>query len=158
MNNELFLSLYDSLTRKLAFDIQDKTAMRSVRIVQYALGRKQAPVILCESVAPGYAMYNAYYPLDEASYREALPRCGILRYNQINVFNNQFDTKAKRVYDCGLDLRDGVFCIYGSLMMFAAPDDPWEALKQLYYFVDIFASCLGLQLAPVELEWYNKYE
>ena len=152
MNNELFVSLYDSLSRKLAFDIQDATAVRGVRVIQKAVCHKRVPVILCEAVAKCSAVYDAYYPLDEASYREALPRCGILRLNQINAFNNQLDARITRIYDCGLDWRGGVFYIYCSLTLSAPTDDELAALKQLFYFFDVFASCLSLQLNPVYLD------
>lgn len=155
MNNELFVSLYDSLSRKLAFDIQDTTAMRSVRILQKALNQKQAPVILAEAVSSGSAMYDGYYPLDEKGYREALSRYGIMRFNQSNLFNNQMDNRMKRIFIGGLDRRDGVCCMYGSMTLAAPPDDVEDALGRLFCFMDLFAACLGLKLLPVSLEWYS---
>lgn len=155
MNNELFVTLYDSLMRRTAFDAKDATAMRSVRIIPKALGHKSVPAILCEVVAKGSAMYDVYYPLDDASYREGLPRCGILRFNQTNIFNNQHDNRMKRQFTCGLDRRDGVCCIYGSMTLSTPPEVEQEALDRLYYFTDIFASCLGVRLLPVNLEWYK---
>ena len=155
MNNELFVSLYDSLARKLAFDIQDTTAMRSVRIIPKALCQKSEPVILVEVVARGSAMYDGYYPLDEKSYREALPRCGVLRFNQSNLFNNHMENRMKRLFIGGIDRRDGVCCMYGSMTLSAPADDTQDALKRLFYFMDIFASYLGLKLLPVSFEWYR---
>ncbi len=103
MTNELFTALYDSLSAKLAFDMQDKTTMRSVRILPNALGGKTAPMILCEAVTKGSALYDGYYPLNDESYREALPRCGILRFNQTNLFNNQVENRLRRQFTCGLE-------------------------------------------------------
>lgn|GEM_PF-1512655 len=155
MNNELFVSLYDSLASKLAFDIQDTTAMRSVRIIPKALCQKRAPVILVEAVARGSAMYDGYYPLDEKRYREALPRYSVIRFNQSNLFNNNMDNRMKRLFIGGIDRRDGVCCMYGSMTLSAPADDTQDALERLFYFMDIFASCLGLKLLPVSLEWYR---
>lgn len=129
--------------------------MRSVRIIRKALCQSSAPVILVEAVAQGSAMYDGYYPLDEKSYREALPRCGILRFNQSNLFNNQMENRMKRQFVGGLDRRDGICYMYGSLTLPAPPEDSGDAVKRLFYFMDIFASCLGVRLIPVSLEWYR---
>ena len=100
-------------------------------------------------------MYDGYYPLDEKSYREALPRCGVLRFNQSNLFNNHMENRMKRLFIGGIDRRDGECCMYGSMTLSAPADDTQDALKRLFYFMDIFASCLGLKLLPVSLEWYR---
>ncbi len=155
MTNELFTALYDSLSAKLAFDMQDKTTMRSVRILPNALGGKTAPMILCEAVTKGSALYDGYYPLNDESYREALPRCGILRFNQTNLFNNQVENRLRRQFTCGLDRRDGVCCIYGFLTLAEPPEASQEAIDRLIYFMDIFASCLGVRLKPVSPDWYK---
>ena len=155
MNNELFVSLYDSLLRKLAFDILDATAMRSVRILHKAPGQKRAPVILSETVSGGSAMYAGYYPLDGKSYRAALPRHGIIRFNQFHIFNSQLENRNKRFFSGGIDRRDGVCYLQGSVTLPVPPDDSEELLSKLYYFMDVFASCLGIQLQPVSLDWYR---
>ena len=155
MTNELFIALYDSLTSKLAVDMLDKTTMRSVRILPRTLGGKTAPMILCEAVSKGSAMYDGYYPLDDESYREALPRCGILRFNQTNLFNNQMENRLRRQFTCGLDRRGGVCCIYGFMTLCEAPENEREPIDRLCYFMDIFASCLGVRMKPVSLDLYR---
>jgi hypothetical protein len=155
MNNKLFIALYNSLTDKLSFDMQDKTTMRSVRILPKALGGKTAPMILCEAVTNGSGMYDGYYPLTEERYRNALPRWGILRFNQTNLFNNQQENRLKRQFTCGLDRRDGICCMYGSITLSEPPEDSREAIDRLCYFTDIFASCLGITLSPINLDWYR---
>ena len=155
MTNKLFISLFNSLIGKLAFDVQDKTSVRSVRIIPRALVDKTVPIILCEAVAKGSAMYDGYYPLDDESYREALPRCGILRFNQTNLFNNQHENRLRRQFTCGLDRRDSVCCMYGFLTLSEPPIHSQDAIERLTYFMDIFASCLGIRLRPVSLDWYK---
>lgn len=100
-------------------------------------------------------MYDAYYPLDEKSYREALPRCGLLRFNQSNLFNNQIENRMKRHFVGGLDRRDGVCCMYASLTLPAPPENSEDAASRLFFFMDIFASCLSVQPVPVTLDWYQ---
>lgn len=155
MNNELFVSLYDNLARKLAFDIQDTTTIRSVRIIRKALNQYRAPMILVEAVAGSSAMYDGYYPLDDVSYREALPRNGVTRFNQTNLFNNHLENRLKRQFVGGLDRRGGVCCLYCSITLPAPSEDVQEDISRLIYFMDLFASCLGLRLCPVSLEWYR---
>jgi hypothetical protein len=155
VTNKLFIALYNSLTDKLAFDMRDKTTMRSVRILPRALGGKTAPMILCEAVTKGSALYDGYYPLNDESYREALPRCGILRFNQTNLFNNHAENRLRRQLTCGLDRREGVCCMYGLLTLAEPPEDSHEAIDRLSCFMDIFASCLGVRLQPMSLDWYS---
>ena len=157
MTNELFAMLYDSLNEKLTYDMQDKSAIRSVRIIPKALGGKTAPMILCEDITEGSAMYDGYYPLDAATYCKVLPRCGVIRFNQTNLFNNQMENRLRRQFACGLDRRNGVCCIYGYMTLCEAPDHTREAVERLCYFTDIFASCLGVKPAPVRLDWYNDW-
>ena len=129
--------------------------MRSVRILPRTLGGKTAPMILCEAVSKGSAMYDVYYPLDAATYCEALPRCGILRFNQTNLFNNQTENRLRRQFTGGLDRRDGVCCIYGFLTLCEAPENEREPIDRLIYFMDIFVSCLGVRMKPVSLDLYK---
>ena len=155
MNNELFVSLYDSLSRKLALDISDTTALRGVRIARLALRQHTAPVIVTEAVSRNSAMYAGYYPLDEDSYCAALPRHGVIRFNQFNIFNSQLENWNKRFFSGGIDRRDGVCHLQCSVTLPNPPDDSDELLSKLYYFMDVFASCLGIQIRPVSLEWYR---
>jgi hypothetical protein len=155
MNNELFVSLYDVLLRKLAFDISDKALVRSVRIMKSALNRNMAPVILAETVFSNSTVYDGYYPLDEDSYRAALPLNGVIRFNQSNMFNNQIENRMKRLFTGGIDRRDGVCCFHCSLTLPTAPDSHERDLFWLFNYMDTFAMCLGIQFRPVRLEWYK---
>jgi hypothetical protein len=151
MTNELFTALYDSLKKKLELDRQDETTTRDVCVIPKALGVQQASMILCEAVAQGSAMYDSYYPLDEATYHHVLPRYGITRFNQTSLFNNQMENRLRRHLVCGLDQRDGVCCMHACMTLCEPPDDPQETIERLIYFMDIFASCLGVSPKPVSL-------
>lgn len=155
MNDKLFAALYDELIRKHAFEIQDTTAIRSVRVVRKALCQNRAPMILVEAVNGLSAMYDGYYPIDDKSYLEILPRNGVLRFNQSNLFNNQVDNRMKRIFYGGLDRRGGVCFLQGSLTLSSPPEDFDDAIARLFYFIDNFVSCLGLKLLPVNLEGYR---
>jgi hypothetical protein len=151
MTNELFTALYDALNGKLTFETQDETTMRTIRVISKALGGQQAPMLLCEAVTKGSAMFDAYYPLDDDTYCKVLPRYGVIRFNQTNLFNNQMENRLRRQLVCGLDRRDGVCCMHACMTLCEPPADTREAIDSLIYFFDIFASCLGVNPVPVSL-------
>ena len=155
MNNELFVSLYNSLLRKLAFDRSDTATRRSIHIIQAALNKETAPMILVQAVSRNSAMYDGFYPLDEDSYRKALPWLGVIRFNQLNMFGNNVENRMKRLFYGGIDRRDDVCCFYGSLTLPAPPDTHEDELRWLITFMDTFALCLNIQLKPIRLDWHK---
>lgn len=128
---------------------------RSLRVVRQAVGGGKIPVLLLEAVRRGAAAYTAYYPLEEAHYHRALPHQGIGRFNTCNLFNGGAENRRKRVFTGGLDVRDGVCCLYSILDVPDAPECPEEEHIRLFAFMNAYAGSLGLQLRPVRLGWYQ---
>mgnify|MGYP003623917593 FL=1 len=49
-NNNVFIELYQSLSRKLAYDIEHTTAKQSIRVLKDWMFDRREPVILIEAL------------------------------------------------------------------------------------------------------------
>lgn len=136
-DNAAFIVLYDSLSRKIAYDIENTTAKQSIRILHDWLFERKEPVILIESLYTGSSTFSCYYPLDSDNYRSALPRCGLARFNMNNLYSNR-----KQVFTCGVDRRDGINCLYVSLDLPVSPEEAEGALDSLRAFMEAFTRSL----------------
>lgn len=123
---------------------------QDLRIVPDALPSRHAPVILFEAFYKGSATFTAYYPLNEQAYRIALPKISLVRFNMTNIYNNR-----KRVFQCGVEWREGVGYLYATMDFPQMPEDVLSAYKELYLYMDALASSLNLHLAPVKINWFR---
>lgn len=142
-DNTAFIALYDSLSRKIAYDIENTTAKQSIRILHDWLFDRKEPVILIESLYTGSSTYSCYYPLDADNYRSALPRSGLVRFNMNNLYSNR-----KQVFTGGIDRRDGCRCLHCTMDLPATPSEPSEALTNLQNFMEAFARALCIVYKP----------
>lgn len=155
-DNTAFIALYDSLSRKLAYDIENAAAKQSIRILHDWLFDRREPVILVESLYTGSATYACYYPLNSDNYRSALPRCGLVRFNMNNLYSSR-----KQVFTGGIDRRDDICYLYVSLDLPVTPSESSEAMNDLRNFMEAFTRSLCIVYKPErrkEPETHEKHQ
>jgi len=142
-DNTAFIALYDSLSRKIAYDTMNTAAKQSIRILHDWLFDRKEPVILIESLYTGSATYACYYPLDTDNYRSALPRSGLVRFNMNNLYCNR-----KQVFTGGIDRRDGSCFLHCTMDLPVTPSEPTEAMNNLRSFMEALARSLCIVYKP----------
>lgn len=142
-NSKVFVELYDSLSRKLAYDIQHTTAKQSICILHEWLLERREPAILIEALYTGSATYSCYYPLDEDNYRAALPRCGLVRFNMNNIYSGR-----KQAFSGMVDRRDGICYLHITLDLPTPPSEPSAIMNELQDFMEAFAQSLCIAHRP----------
>ena len=142
-DNTAFIALFDSLSRKLAHDIENTEAKQAIHILRDWLFGRMEPVILVESLYTGSATYNCYHPLDADNYRSALPRSGLVRFNMCNLYSTR-----RQIFTGCVDRRDGISYLHCTMDLPSAPEEPHKALDDLRNFMEAFARSLCIFNTP----------
>ena len=144
-NNKVFIELYQSLSRKLAYDIEHTTAKQSIRVLKDWMFDRRETVILIEALYTGSATFSCYCPLDEDNYRAARPRCGLVRFNMNKLYSNR-----KQAFNGTVDRRDGICYLHVTLDLPTPPAESVAFLNDLRDFMEAFARSLCVGYKPDE--------
>lgn len=138
-NSAKFNILFESLSRKLAYDMENTEVKQSIKILHDWLFDNKEPVILVESIVADSATYTCYYPLDSKSYCAALPLCGLVRFNISYLFGD-----PKQVFTGGVDRRGKICCLYVTLDVPCVETGTEDTIEFLQALMETFATSLGL--------------